>query len=238
MKRLILLAILALLSSATLSAQNANVKYSGNAHSGDVVYCCAYDGYVNMRQTPSYQAAKVGKFKNGPTGAVLIQNLGEWMHINYNGTKGYVPSRFVQDEPTVAYVGSATARDISGVWIIQSAYNVYNIYDNGYWMAMGNYFPLAYGYYIMQNNEVKLIAVEKISPDHYDDNGKLLYLPVREVYDTVAISSFNSKTRVEFLTGNEPEEDLEGIDPYYCTAAEFKTDGKSVAERVKRILSR
>lgn len=229
------MALLVLISSATLSAQNANVKYSGNAHSGDVVYSCAYDGYVNMRQTPSYKAAKVGKFKNGPTGAVLIQNLGEWMHINYNGTKGYVPSRFVQDEPTVAYVGSATARDISGVWVIRGAYNVYNIYDNGYWMEMGNYFPLAYGYYIMQNNEVKLIAVEKFSQDHYPE---LIYLPVREVHDTVAISSFNSETRVKFLTGYESSEELEGIDPFYCTAAKFKADGKSVAERVKRALSR
>ena len=237
MKRLILLAILALLSSATLSAQNANVKYSGNARPGEVVYSCAYDGFVNMRQTPSYKAAKVGKFKNGPTGAVLIQNLGEWMHINYNGTKGYVPSRFVQDEPTVAYVGSATASDISGVWIIQSEYNVYNIYDNGYWMVMSNYFPYAYGYYIMQNNEVKLIAVEQMS-DPYGDNGNPAYELVREVYDTIPMRSFNSQTRVRFLTGYETEEELEGIPPFYCTAAKFKADGKSAAARVKRVLSR
>lgn len=230
------MALLVLLSSATLSAQNANVKYSGDAKSGDRVYCCAYDGYVNMRQTPSQQAAKVGKFKNGPTGAILIQNYGDWMQIDNNGTRGYVPSRYVQDEPTVAYVGSATARDISGIWIVRGPYNVYNIYDNGYWMAYGNHFPIAFGYYIMQKNEIKLIAAEKIAPNHFDNYGNLQYLPTKEVYDTIAISSLNSETRVRFLTGYEPEEEVEGIDPYYCTAEEFNQNGKSVANRVKKLI--
>jgi ABC-type multidrug transport system fused ATPase/permease subunit len=237
MKKLIFFLIaLGMLISVPLSAQNANVVYSGNAQSGDKVYCCAYDGYINMRQAPSYQADKVGKFKNGSTGAILVQNYGEWMQIDNNGTIGYVPSRFVQDEPTVEYVGSATANDISGIWTVRGPYNVFNIYDNGYWMAYGNYFPLAYGYYIMQNNEVKLIAIEKISPNHFDDNGNLLYLPIREVYDVIDINSLNSETRVEFLTGNELEEDLEGIDPYYCTEDEFKEEGKKVANRMRELI--
>ena len=131
MKKLIFFLIaLGMLISVPLSAQNANVVYSGNAQSGDKVYCCAYDGYINMRQAPSYQADKVGKFKNGSTGAILVQNYGEWMQIDNNGTIGYVPSRFVQDEPTVEYVGSATANDISGIWTVRGPYNVFNIYNN------------------------------------------------------------------------------------------------------------
>ena len=116
MKRLLTLVLSVLLSAATLSAQNANIKYSGDAQPGDKVYSCAFDGYVNMREAPSYQATKVGKFSNGSTGAELIQNLGEWMEIDNNGVRGFVPSRFVQDEPTVAYTGSATVNDITGMW--------------------------------------------------------------------------------------------------------------------------
>lgn len=189
-----------------------------------------------MRQTASYQAAKLGKFENGSTGAVLVQNLGEWMQIDDNGTIGYVPSRFVQDEPTVAYTGTATASDVAGVWNVFGAYNIINVYENGYWMAFGNYFPVAYGYYIMQNNEIKLIAIEEIAPNHFE-GGNLKYETVRKVYGIIDISSLNDQTRIEFLTGNEAEEDLEGIDPYYCTKAQFMGEAKTAAKRVKDIIN-
>lgn len=224
MKRLLLLVLM--LQSATLFAQNANVKYSGNAKPGNKVYSCAYEGYVNMRPGPSYEAPKLTiKFKNGSTGAVLIQNLGEWMKIDYNGKEAYIPSRFVQDEPTVAYTGNATASEIAGVWNVRGPYNIINIYDNGYWMAFGNYFPLAYGYYIMQNNEVKLIATEK------SDGGEPKYESVKEVYDIIDINSLNKETRIEFLTENETNDEI-AVEPYYCTKEKFKENAKSVAKRV------
>ncbi|MBO7262006.1 MAG: TonB family protein [Alistipes sp.] len=236
MKRLLLVALIVLLSNLTLSAQNANVKYSGDAQPGEKVYSCAYDGYVNMRQTPSFNAAKIGKFKNGPTGATLIRNLGEWMEINYNGVRGYVPSRFVQDEPTVAYTGSATVNDITGMWRA-GFFGPLSIYNNGYWALFGNYFYTAYGYYILQNNEIKLIAIKEISHDRFmDENGDLVYLTVRNEYSIKDISIFNNENRVDFLTGYESDEEMEGVDPALCTRAEFMEYGKWVKDDLRDII--
>lgn len=100
MKRLLLFALVVLFSVTTLSAQNANTRYRGSAKPGDIVYSNAYDGFVNMRQTASYKAAKVGEFKNG-TGAVMLENLGEWMKIEVSGIVGYVPSRLLSLRPFV-----------------------------------------------------------------------------------------------------------------------------------------
>jgi hypothetical protein len=188
-----------------------------------------------MRETPSYQANKVGRFNNGPTGAEVIQNLGEWMEIDNNGVRGYVPSRFVQDEPTVTYYGSATADDITGMWYA-GFFGPLSIYDNGYWSLFGNYFDVAYGYYILQNNEIKLIAVKEISPDHFDADGNLEYLIVRKEYSIIDINTLTNDNRVEFLTGYESEEDMEGVDPYFCTKAEFKQAGKDVKNMLHDII--
>jgi hypothetical protein len=235
MKRVFVLALAVLLSTLTLSAQNANVKYSGDAQSGEKVYSCAYDGFVNMRQAPSFKAAKIGKFKNGPTGATLIRNLGEWMEINYNGVRGYVPSRFVQDEPTVAYTGTATVKNITGIW-----YNFFfgplYIYENGYWSAFGNYYFSAYGYYILENNQIKLIAIREID---FDDMSSGLpgYAKVRKEYGIINISDLTNDRRGTFLTGYESEEEVELLEgegvPHY-TAAEFKNAGKHVKEYLEK----
>ena len=236
MKRLLIVVLSVLLSTLTLSAQNANVKYSGDAQPGEKVYSCAYDGFVYMRQTASFNAAKVGKFKNGPTGATLISNLGEWMEINYNGVRGYVPSRFVQDEPTVACTGSATVNDITGMWRA-GFFGPLSIYNNGYWSLFGNYFDVAYGYYILQNNEIKLIAVKEISHDRFmDDNGDLVYLTVRKEYSIIDISILNNENRVDFLTGYESDEEMEGVDPALCTRAEFMEYGKWVKDDLRDII--
>ena len=235
MKRLLIVVLSMLLSTLTLSAQNANVKYSGDAQPGEKVYSCAYDGFVYMRQTASFNAAKVGKFKNGPTGATLISNLGEWMEINYNGVRGYVPSRFVQDEPTVAYTGSATVNDITGMWCA-GFFGPLSIYNNGYWALFANFIYVAYGYYILQDNEIKLIAVKEISPNHFFENGELVYITVRREYSIKDISIFNNENRVDFLTGYESDEEMEGVDPALCTRAEFMEYGKWVKDDLRDII--
>lgn len=172
MKRLLLIAIITLFSSAMVSAQNANVRYSGNARPGDTVYSCSYDGFVNMRQSPSFKASIVGKFKNGPQGAILIQHIDQWMKIKVGGLVGYVPSRFVQDEPTVAYTGTVSADWLQCAWY--GTDGIYCIFNNGYWIK-NPYWDVeddVYGYYIMENNSVKLIMVGKGS-----ENGGISVTP-------------------------------------------------------------
>lgn len=67
------------------------------------VYSNAYDGFVNIRQSPSSSAPILGVLKNGPDGAVLLGTEGEWKKIDYNGIVGYVYEKYVQDTPTEVY---------------------------------------------------------------------------------------------------------------------------------------
>ena len=67
------------------------------------VYSNAYDGFVNIRQTPQSKAPIVGVLHNGPEGAVLLGTEGEWKKIDCNGIVGYVYEKYVQDTPTEVY---------------------------------------------------------------------------------------------------------------------------------------
>ena len=67
------------------------------------VYSNAYDGFVNIRQSPSSKAPILGVLKNGPDGAILLGAEGEWKKIDYNGIVGYVYEKYVQDTPTEVY---------------------------------------------------------------------------------------------------------------------------------------
>lgn len=226
MKRLLLFALVVLFSVTTLSAQNANTRYRGSAKPGDIVYSNAYDGFVNMRQTASYKAAKVGEFKNG-TGAVMLENLGEWMKIEVSGIVGYVPSRFVQDRPTHAYTGSATVDQIVNVGLL-------NVFDNGYW-ERGYNFAYERGYYILQRNEIKFVVVCRLRHDTPElvweyvspkEEGAITIIPLSEYFK----EGYGDKS---LLDGVMPEE---GDDYPFChTMAQFKQLGKEVAKCVQQL---
>ena len=118
------------------------------------VYACAYDGYVNIRETPNGKAPIVGVFRNGPDGAFPMGIEGEWTWIEYNGITGYVLSKYVQITPTIAYTGTATIDDIAGLYYSPSGYGMY-LWEDGTWES-GYDDPVEGGNYILQNNEVNL----------------------------------------------------------------------------------
>ena len=119
------------------------------------VYANAFDGFVNIRETAQAKAPILGVFRNGPEGAALLSTEGEWTQVDCNGIVGYVLSKYVQDTPTVAYIGTATLDDIAGLYYSPGGYGMYLWYD-GTWES-GYNDPVNNGIYILQNNEVKLI---------------------------------------------------------------------------------
>lgn len=149
------------------------------------VYACGYDGFVSIRETASYKGTKLGNFDNGPDGAVLLEDLGEWMKIEYYGIVGYVTSFYVQDTPSEPYNGRLTPDDLAGVWAYEGG-NILFLYDNGTWDFGYNY-ATEKGTYVMQNGSLKLdddwvIKVDEASKtlegyhrcgfvDNYDEDG-------------------------------------------------------------------
>ena len=128
------------------------------------VYSCAYDGFVNMREQPSFSADKCGVFKNGPEGAALLEDLEDWLKIRLDdGLIGYVPAKFVQDDPTVEYTGNVTVDWIEGCWSSDSGFRLM-VFKNGTW-EYGYEEINCCGRYIMQNNQIKFTTLWKSSPD-------------------------------------------------------------------------
>ena len=67
------------------------------------VYSNAYDGFVNIRQTPNGNAPILGVLRNGPEGAVLLGAEGAWSKVDCNGIVGYVASKYIQNTPTEVF---------------------------------------------------------------------------------------------------------------------------------------
>ena len=59
------------------------------------VYANSSDGYVNMREEPNANAFIVDVLFTGGKPAKLLDRQGNWLHIEYDGQKGYVNSKYV-----------------------------------------------------------------------------------------------------------------------------------------------
>ena len=59
------------------------------------VYANASDGYVNMREEPNANAFIVDVLFTGGKPAKLLDRQGNWLHILYDGQKGFVNSKYV-----------------------------------------------------------------------------------------------------------------------------------------------
>lgn len=67
----------------------------GAAAQTQQVYANASDGYVNMREEPNANAFIVDVLFTGGKPAKLLDRQGNWLHIDYDGQKGYVNSKYV-----------------------------------------------------------------------------------------------------------------------------------------------
>lgn len=96
-----------------------------------MVYSNSYDGYLNVRATPSSKSTIVCTLRNGPDGAELIGVDGNWSKVRVNGVEGYVYSAYVQSIPTEPVYISASA--VVGEWGCYHSHHtaVYTIKSNG-----------------------------------------------------------------------------------------------------------
>lgn len=68
------------------------------------VYSNARQGYLDIYTEPSLTSYNCGVIKNGPDGAVLLDEEDGWTKVNLQGVVGYVHSDEVQFTPTEVYV--------------------------------------------------------------------------------------------------------------------------------------
>lgn len=223
MKRffLLLMAIL-LLSPSGIIATEVSAQTNEKR-----IYSCAFDGFVNMREEPSSSAKKVGKFNNGPEGAVLLEHLGEWVKIDASGTIGYVPTKYTQETPTIAYTGDVSVDWIEGIW--KQGGTSLKIYNNGTW-EKGYDFEQARGKYILQNNEIKFMTTRSHDKMAFNE-----VLPINREENRLG-----DYERGDFLTPEEYEEmsEEDGYDYGSVSKEEFRAAGKQLLEEIESLTNK
>lgn len=176
------------------------------------VYCCAYDGFVNIRETPSMKGSVIGEFRNGPHGAVMLGEEGEWTKIDMDGVVGYVYTKYVSGEPTVAVDEGIDMKWLEGMWEISSRYYgddfllYYGllIFNNGKYKEYSSDFCegafVARGSYRLEGS--RLILKEEWNYVMEEASGKITKLDLNP-----ARKAIDGYKKIRFLTNNEKEDD-------------------------------
>ena len=133
----------------------------------DLVYCNSYDGYLNIRATPSSKGEKLGKFRNGPEGAIRISESGNWVEIDYNGIVGYVSKNSLVSYPTKAVTVDVDDKWLAGPWYPSHSNYAYLIFSNGTYTVQYAYGTLAYGTYHLEGDEI-IFNATMLSNQGYD----------------------------------------------------------------------
>ena len=198
------------------------------------IYSCAYDGFVNMREGPSFSAKKVGRFCNGPQGAIMLGAIGEWIKIDVAGTIGYVPKKYTQETPTIEYTGDVTVDWIEGLWTRNGS--ILMVHNNGTW-EKGYDYPQFYGTYIMQNNEVKFHTIEQ---NVVDTDSQYYEAMMADWIEPICIEEncLGDWKRATYVTSEELEELGESEDGYALgygaiTEKDFKSAGLNLREIIE-----
>ena len=128
---------------------------TNNNQSSSKVYSNAYDGYINIRDSSTSKGTIIGKFKNGPDGAICLSQTGEWTKINYKGVTGYVYTKYLSDSPTEDVTLSIDGNWLKGIWRNAEEQYAYLIFNNGTFALQSASGTLAYGTYMLKGNDIE-----------------------------------------------------------------------------------
>ena len=110
-------------ATKTIDAIVNNVATEGK------VYANAYDGYVNIRNSASDKGIILGRFENGPDGAIKLGEENGWIQIDCDGVVGYVYAKYVSSRPTSPVYTTVDGKWLKGQWTDGST--TYNLAANG-----------------------------------------------------------------------------------------------------------
>lgn len=134
--------------------QEDSTYASNYRQDADLVYADSYDGFLNIRATPSSKGTIIGKFRNGPQGAVKLGVSGNWMEIEYDGIVGYVAKSYVSTTPTKEVTVDIDTKWLMGPWYPSHKEYAYLLFNNGTYTVQYEYGALAYGTYRLEGNEI------------------------------------------------------------------------------------
>ncbi len=197
------------------------------------VYACAFDGYVNIRETTEAKAPVVGVFRNGSEGAVLLSVEGEWTKIDCNGIVGYVLSKYVCEKPSEAVDEGITMDWLEGWWEDGECHSLL-VFDNGGYMEFSCMFNegdyTSKGSFMLQGSSLVLTeAVNFVNwPEGPDSDAESFALdPIKKTI--VGYKKQQLKTKDLYAYLDEIGEEMYG--DLYLTKKEFNNLKKHVFDK-------
>lgn len=129
------------------------------------IYSNAYDGYTNVRQSPSSKSKILGKLRSGNEYVVLIGMEGNWYEVEYYDQIGYVHKDHVGDTPLKPVTVEVDAKWLEGCWydkdyVYQEGYVFYLVYSNGKFTKEHEYEygTLCHGRWHLEGDEIVLTS--------------------------------------------------------------------------------
>lgn len=129
-----------------------------DVYSRPKIYSDSFDGYLNIRSTPSAKGNIVGTFRNGQVPGYTIKQEGNWIKIYYEGVTGYVYKKHTSSEPTIEVTVNVDGSWLQGLWEDEDC-GVYMLFDNGTYAWDTGYDETIMGTYRLAGNSVVLTPV-------------------------------------------------------------------------------
>ena len=121
------------------------------------IYSTAYDGYTNVRQSPTSKSKILGKLRNGNEYVVLVGMEGNWYEVEYYDQIGYVHKDHVGDTPSKPVTVDVDANWLSGCWSGEG-YTYTLIYSNGKYTEEHQYGTILHGRWHLEGFDIVFTA--------------------------------------------------------------------------------
>ena len=122
----------------------------------DRVYSNSYDGYTNVRKSPSSKGEVLGKLRNGNEYVVVIGEVDKWLEVEYYDQIGYVHRDYVSETPSKPVTVNVDANWLNGCWT-DYGYVYYVVFSNGRYAYLHQYGEMGYGKWYLEGNEIVFV---------------------------------------------------------------------------------
>lgn len=117
------------------------------------MYSNSYDGYTNVRKSPSSKGEVIGKLRNGNEYVVVIGEVDNWFEVEYYDQIGYVHKNYVSETPSKPVIVDVDAKWLEDSWS-DGGYWGYYVHKNGKFDLWQQYGDMGSGTWRLEGNEI------------------------------------------------------------------------------------
>ena len=193
------------------------------------MYSNSYDGYTNVRKSPSSKGEVLGKLRNGNEYVVVIGEVDNWYEVEYYDQIGYVHKNYVSETPSKPVTVDVDANWVEGIWFLEGGWQCYLIFSNGKYTVVGEWYEniVAGKWHLEEDNIV-------FTPKYFNKESRWWDESFREVEImkiNKAAGTMGQSQKCSFSDPNDEEYQCRGSMEW--SKADFNAEKKWVNARVK-----